>query len=71
MPKVAAVQIVSSASVENNLKQVEQFFIDAREKQIDLLVLPENFAFMGVNESDKLQIAEKYGQEQFKTRLVP
>lgn len=61
MPRVAAVQIVSSASVENNLKQIEEFFVDAKEKQIDLLVLPENFAFMGVHESDKLQIAEKYG----------
>ena len=49
MPKIAAVQIVSSASIENNLKQVEEFFVEAREKQIDLLVLPENFAFMGMN----------------------
>jgi predicted amidohydrolase len=61
MPKVAAVQIVSSASIESNLKQVEAFFADAKEEQVDLLVLPENFAFMGMNEGDKLQIAEKYG----------
>lgn len=61
MPKVAAVQMVSSASVENNLKQVEQFFVKAREEQVDLVVLPENFAFMGMKETDKLKIAEKAG----------
>lgn len=61
MPKIAAAQMISSASVKNNLNQVEQFFIEARAKQVDLIVLPENFAFMGIKETDKLGIAETYG----------
>ncbi|MBA3535775.1 MAG: carbon-nitrogen hydrolase family protein [Tatlockia sp.] len=60
MPKVAAAQMISSASINKNLEQVECFCIEAKERQVDLLVLPENFAFMGMGEKDKLQIAEKY-----------
>ncbi|WP_028388489.1 carbon-nitrogen hydrolase family protein [Legionella fairfieldensis] len=61
MSKIAAVQMVSSASVNINLQQVEEFFAKAREKQVDLVVLPENFAFMGMKETDKLQVAEQFG----------
>jgi predicted amidohydrolase len=61
MPKAAAVQLTSSASISKNLKQIEPFFAKAREEDVDLLVLPENFAFMGKNETDKLHKAEQYG----------
>lgn len=61
MAKVALVQMVSSASVENNLQQVEQLMKQAREEQAELVVLPENFAFMGMQETDKLRIAETDG----------
>jgi len=53
--------MVSSASVANNLKQVKQFFIQAKEEQAELLLLPENFAFMGMQERDRFKIAENYG----------
>jgi deaminated glutathione amidase len=69
MPKVAAVQMVSSASIKNNLQQVERYFIDAKEEQVDLLVLPENFAFMGMKEKDKLQIAEAYGKGEIQSKI--
>lgn len=62
MARVALVQMVSSAKVTENLHKVEQFLIQAREKEAELVVLPENFAFMGINETDKLQIAEAYSQ---------
>ncbi|KTC84110.1 carbon-nitrogen hydrolase family protein [Legionella brunensis] len=61
MPKVAAVQMISSASIADNLNQVQHFFMKAKEEQVELLVLPENFAFMGKQEADKLRKAEKYG----------
>lgn len=61
MPKVAAAQMTSSASISNNLQQVQTFFVKAKEEQVDLIVLPENFAFMGKTETDKLNQAEKYG----------
>ncbi len=62
MPRVAVVQMVSSADVKENLHQLEPFFIKAREEQAELVVLPENFAFMGMKETDKLKVAEEYGQ---------
>lgn len=62
MARVGVVQLVSSAQVEDNLKQVSQFMERAREEQVELVVLPENFACMGMDETSKLQIAETHGQ---------
>ena len=62
MARAALVQIVSSTKVIDNLNQVEQFMKQACDEQADLVLLPENFAFMGLKETDKLQIAEVYGQ---------
>ncbi|HAT8178417.1 TPA: carbon-nitrogen hydrolase family protein [Legionella pneumophila] len=62
MNRVALVQMVSSAKVADNLQLTEQYLIQAREQEASLVVLPENFAFMGMNERDKLHIAEDYGQ---------
>lgn len=61
MARVAVVQMVSSASVKDNLSKLDAFFIKARECAAELLVLPENFAFMGLNGSDKLGVAEDVG----------
>lgn len=62
MGRVALIQMVSSAKVAENLAYVEQLMIMAKEKETSLVVLPENFAFMGLNDTDKFQIAESYGQ---------
>lgn len=62
MARVALVQMVSSAQVAENLQQVEKLIMQARDNEAKLVVLPENFAFMGHNEADKLRIAEIYGQ---------
>lgn len=62
MARAALVQMVSSANVTDNLQQVEKLVLQAREDQSDLVLLPENFAFMGLHESDKLQVGEVYGQ---------
>lgn len=61
MARAALVQMVSSADIADNLQQVEKLMIHAREEQVELVVLPENFAFMGLHETDKLQIGEVYG----------
>ena len=62
MACVAVVQMVSTDNVNENLQELEQFFINARENEAELIALPENFAFMGRKETDKLAIAEEYGQ---------
>tara|TARA_B110000908_G_C10115653_1_gene385148 strand:+ start:76 stop:888 length:813 start_codon:yes stop_codon:yes gene_type:complete len=57
---VAVIQMTSCANVTENLKKVETLLALAASKQVRLAVLPENFAFMGLNESDKLALAETY-----------
>ncbi|KTD72928.1 carbon-nitrogen hydrolase family protein [Legionella tucsonensis] len=61
MARAALIQMISSAKVTDNLQQVEQLMIQAREEQADIVLLPENFAYMGLKEIDKLQIGEIYG----------
>jgi len=69
MAKVALIQMVSSASIADNLKQIEGFMFQAREDKAELVVLPENFAFMGINETDKLQVAEVEGQGPIQAKI--
>lgn len=61
MGRVAVVQMVSSNSVKSNLSALDALFKVAKEAEAQLLVLPENFAFMGNNEIDKFAIAERIG----------
>jgi len=62
MAKVAVLQMISSANVEENLAVLKPLFSHAEEEGAELVVLPENFAFMGMTEPDKLKIAEPYGR---------
>lgn len=61
MAQVALIQMVSSATIEDNLNQVERLLEDAVAQKASLVVLPENFAFMGLHESDKTRCAEVFG----------
>ena len=69
MPKVAAVQMISQASLKDNLLQTEQFFRRAKKEQVDLVVFPENFAFMGMSEAAKLAIAENPGEGEIQNKI--
>ena len=60
MTKVAAIQIRSSDKVADNLWSASQLIVRAVEQRAQLILLPENFAFMGANEQDKLAIAEPF-----------
>ncbi|GGI91695.1 carbon-nitrogen hydrolase family protein [Legionella impletisoli] len=62
MSHVAVIQMVSSSDVDKNLKELGGLFANAHELGAELLVLPENFAFMGLKERDKFAVAEDYGQ---------
>ncbi|HKC43807.1 MAG TPA: nitrilase-related carbon-nitrogen hydrolase, partial [Burkholderiales bacterium] len=59
--KVAAVQMVSSPSVEANLADAEALVADAAGQGARLVVLPEWFCFMGRADRDKLAIREADG----------
>lgn len=61
MSYAAVVQMVSSANVELNLRLLPSYLTMAKEMGAELVVLPENFAQMGMQETDKLAIAEDQG----------
>lgn len=57
----AAVQMASSPNVSANLIEAGRLIEKAANQGASLVVLPENFALMGMNETDKLEIAEGEG----------
>lgn len=56
--RVAAVQMVSAASVDKNLAAAEKLIAAAAAEGATLVALPEYFCFMGRRDTDKLGIAE-------------
>jgi predicted amidohydrolase len=61
-PRVAAVQMVTGTDPSANLLQTEQLVREAAEDGADLVVLPENFAFMGRRDRDLLGLREHDGE---------
>jgi nitrilase len=59
---VAAVQMASGPNVKANLEEAEKLIKTAVQQDAELVVLPENFAIMGLSEMDKVAIAEKPGE---------
>lgn len=59
--RAAAVQMATGPSVDSNLIEVERLIRDAAKAGATLVVLPENFAFMGKRDQDLLSIAEPAG----------
>jgi len=55
---VAAIQLNSSDDVAANLARIEHWVGDAKSQDAELVLLPENCAFMGKQQSDAQQIAE-------------
>lgn len=69
MSRAAIIQMVSSSKVEENLSQATKLLKQAKEKDAALVLLPENFAFMGFNEFDKMNVAEVHGQGLIQDRI--
>ncbi len=61
MTIVAAIQMTSAADRDRNLAEAGRLLAGARERGALVAALPENFAFMGMAEADKLAIAEDEG----------
>ncbi len=62
MSKVAAVQMASGPNVNANLIEAARLIGMAAEAGAELVVLPENFAIMGMTEFDKVKLREADGQ---------
>ena len=59
--RVAAIQMSSVDSVHANLRTTERLLQQAQAEGCGLAVLPENFAYIGKRDTDKLAIAESAG----------
>jgi nitrilase len=59
---VAAIQMASGPNVTANLEEAERLIKTAVQQDAELVVLPENFAIMGLSEADKVAIAEVPGE---------
>lgn len=60
--KVAAIQMVSTPRVDENLQQALSLIKEAAQAGAELIGLPEYFCLMGLRDADKLAIAEDLGQ---------
>jgi predicted amidohydrolase len=60
--KVAAVQMATGPNVSANLLEAERLVAEAVENGAGLVVLPENFAFMGKQERDLCALRETPGE---------
>ncbi len=61
MSKVAAIQMASGPNVKAYLAEAEKLIKIVVQQEAELVVLPENFAIMGMAETDKVKIAEDVG----------
>ena len=60
--KVAALQMVSTPDVAENLRVAAQLLQQARDAGAELAALPEYFCAMGLRDTDKLGYMEAFGQ---------
>lgn len=61
MTRVAAIQMASGPNLSANLTEAERLIDNAAAAGAKLIVLPENFAFAGMKEEDKVKIREQQG----------
>ncbi|MFV1981919.1 MAG: carbon-nitrogen hydrolase family protein [Thiohalomonadales bacterium] len=61
MTKFAAIQMASGSNVSSNLIEVRRLIQASSQAGAKIVILPENFALMGMTEQDKVLIRESYG----------
>lgn len=67
---IAAVQMASGPNVGANLIEARRLIAQAVRAGANMVVLPENFAIMGMKESDKVDIRERDGNGPIQDFLV-
>ena len=61
MTRIAAIQMASGTNVSANLSEVSKQITNAVEAGAKLVVLPESFAIMGLQDADQIKVAEDEG----------
>jgi predicted amidohydrolase len=59
LSRVAAIQMISTPSIEENIATARRLIADAAQQGAQLVLLPEYWAAMGMQETDKLGYAEQ------------
>src|SRR5690349_79598 len=60
--RIAAIQMTSYSDVEKNLNLAKKWIEEAAAQGAKLVVLPEMFAVMGIDQIDKVKVREKFGE---------
>ena len=68
--KIAALQMVSTPSVERNLDAARTLLARAAREGAELAILPEYFCIMGRSDRDKLAVAEAPGEGPIQAMLA-
>lgn len=61
MKRISAIQMASGSNVSANLNEAGRWISYAADAGADLIVLPENFAIMAMEQSDMLKVKEQPG----------
>lgn len=70
MTRIACIQMASGPNVGANLFEAEKLIYQAAKQGARLVVLPENFAIMGLKETDKVAVREADGKGQIQAFLA-
>ncbi|MBU3550905.1 carbon-nitrogen hydrolase family protein [Polynucleobacter sp. MWH-Berg-3C6] len=68
--QIAAIQMVSSASLQENLETAGRLIKAAAQDGSQLVVLPEYFCIMGLKDTDKVGIRETFGSGPIQVELA-
>lgn len=68
--KIAAVQMVSTPRVDENLQRARALIAEAAAAGCELVALPEYFCLMGLRDGDKLAAAEREGAGPIQSTLA-
>jgi nitrilase len=61
---IAAIQMASGPQIKANLMEVSRLIKEAAGKGADMVVLPENFALMAMQDAENIDVAEVQGNGQ-------
>jgi predicted amidohydrolase len=67
--KIASIQMISTADLQENLETAQRLIQDAAKDGAQLIVLPEYFCMMGLKDTDKVRIREQLGYGPIQEKL--
>ncbi|MCF6193129.1 MAG: carbon-nitrogen hydrolase family protein, partial [Kangiellaceae bacterium] len=67
--RISAIQMVSTADYYENIGSAKRLIIEAAQAGSNILVLPEYFCFMGMQEQDKYEYVEKHKNGELQSML--